>query len=313
MIKQDDLQQKAVIITAAGDNSRWGNHLNTLKHLVPIDPSGQTIIGRTVEMLKNTGVDNVFVVSQHEQIIELLKEDVEVITPANCNSLADSILSSRKYWADRTIILLGDVFFSQQCLDKILACKNSIKFFGIDQFGVPDRYKIKRSELYSLSFDSSMQDIIERNLKLNSTMARFKNNRSLRFGYLKMPLVKKTGCLKLLYHYSYPPKPPGLLIKAGFKKSAFWRIARFLVSKPRRTKIYGKLWGLYFTTAGIGLFDSPDYRKSPGVNENNYFEEIDDVTQDIDTKEDYDILLEKLIQARSSKKIVTTRDETGRI
>jgi len=87
-----------------------------------------------------------------------------------------------------------------------------------------------------------------------------------------------------------------MLIKAGFERSMFWRTARFLVSKPRRKKIYGKLWGLYFTTAGIGLFDSADYKRKPNDNDNNYFEEIDDMTQDIDTKEDYDILLEKLLQ-----------------
>jgi hypothetical protein len=295
--------ETTVIITAAGESARWANHLNMPKHLVPIDPSGQTLIGRTVEMLKNAGIDNIFIVTQHEEIVELVKKDVGIIRLANSKSLADSILSSRKYWTNRTIVLLGDVFFSRECLSKILICKSKVKFFGTDQFDNPELNKIKRSELYALSYDASAQDIIEYNLALNSALAGFSNNGGLRFSYLKMPLIQKPDCLKLLYHYSYPPKPPKLLIKAGFKQSSFWRIARFLVSKPRRTNIYGKLWGLYFTTAGIGLFDSPDYKRRPNDNDNNYSEEIDDITQDIDTKEDYNILLEKLLQAGPARKL----------
>ena len=295
--------ETTVIITAAGENARWSNHLNTPKHLVPIDPSGQTLIGRTVEMLKSADVRNIFVVTQHDKIIESVAKDVGIIRLANSKSLADSILSSRKMWTEKTTILLGDVFFSRQCLNTILACKSKVKFFGIDQYDNPTPNKIKRSELYAFSFDSSAQDLIEHRLMQNSTLVRFRDNGGLRFGYLKMPLVKNPDCLKLLYHYSYPPKPPRMLIKAGFERSMFWRTARFLASKPRRTKIYGKLWGLYFTTAGIDMFEGADYKQKPNDSDNNYFKEIDDMTQDIDTKEDYDILLEKLLQVGPARKL----------
>lgn len=292
--------ETTVIITAAGNNVRWGNHLNTCKHLAPVGPSGQTVIGRTIEMLKNSGIDNIFVATQKNKIIESVAKDIGIIRPSNSESLADTILSCRNKWADRTIVLLGDVYFSHQCLSTILACKSKVKFFGVDHHDNPELSKIKRAELYAFSFDFSARDFIERRLTLNSTLARFRNNGGLRFCYLKTGLVRKPDCLKTLYHYSHPPKPPAPLIKAGFKRSMFWRTARFLVSKPRRTKVYGKLWGLYFTTAGIGLFDGADYKRQANDNDNNYFEEIGDMTQDIDTKEDYDILLKKLLQANSA-------------
>lgn len=305
--------ETTVIITAAGKNIRWGNYLDTCKHLVPVDPSGQTIIGRTIEMLKNSGIDNIFVATQNDKIIDSVAKDSGIIRPPSSDSLADTILSCRKKWTDRTIILLGDVFFSQQCLSTILTCKSRVKFFGIDRHDNPEFSKIKRSELYAFSFDSSARDFIERHLTLNSTLARFRDNGGLRFSYLKTGMAKKLDCLKLLYHYSYPPKPPGPLIKAGFKRSVFWRTARFLVAKPRRKKMYGKLWGLYFATAGIDMFDSADYKRQPNDNDNNYFEVIDDITQDIDTREDYDILLKKLLQTKSARNNMTERITVSRV
>lgn len=300
MIRKGNLLETTVIIAAAGKSARWDNYLDTCKHLAPVDASGQTIIGRTVAMVKNSGIDNIFVATQSDKLIESVAKDIGVIRPANSEFLADTILSSRKKWTDRTIILLGDVFFSCQSLSTILGCRSRVKFFGIDRHGNPEFSKIKRSELYAFSFDSSAQDLIENRLTLNSTLARFRDCGGLRFSYLRMPLAKKLDCLKLLFHYSHPPKPPGLLIKAGFKRSMFWQTARFLLAKPRRTKVYGKLWGLYFTTAGIGLFDSVDYKRQPNDNDNNYFEEIYDMTHDIDTKEDYDILMEKLLRTNSA-------------
>lgn len=293
-------EEKTVVITAAGNNVRWGNHLGTCKHLAPVDPSGETIIGRTIKMLKQSGIVNIFVVTQNDKIIDSVDKDVVIIKLPNSKSLADSILSSRKKWTGRTIILLGDVFFSNQCLNKILACKDTLKFFGIDRHDNMEFCKIKRCELYAFSFDSSSQDFIERRLTINSTLAHFRDYGSLRFPYLKMAMAKKTGCLKFLYNCSYPPKPPGSLIKAGFKRSNFWKAARFLISKPRRTKVYGKLWGLYFSVAGIGQFDSENYQRLPNDNDNKYFKEINDITQDIDSKEDYDLLMIKLLQANSA-------------
>ena len=75
-------------------------------------------------------------------------------------------------------------------------------------------------------------------------------------------------------------------------RSDVWRAARRLFSRPRRTVLYGKLWGLYAFLSGVGPFEGPDYQWPSG--RNDYLVEIDDVTQDIDTPGQYEELLKAL-------------------
>ena len=69
-------------------------------------------------------------------------------------------------------------------------------------------------------------------------------------------------------------------------------MVRWALSKPRRSWMYGKLWGMYFCTVGIGPFDGEDYGWPSEAND--FLQEIDDLTRDIDTKEDYYELLKEL-------------------
>jgi len=289
------------IITAAGNSNRWGNHLNAVKQLAPIGSSGQTVIGRIVEMLRFSDVDDVFVATHDDKIIESVK-NVKIIRPQNCKYLSETILSTHAQWADRTIILLGDVFFSEACFESILDCQDEVKFFGVDRASKAALKKIKRPELYAFSFDISAKEIIKRNLKLNSTLAGFRDNGGLTLPCLKKAAANNFDYLKTLYSISYPPKPPSILRKLGFRRNEFWRIYRSLVSKPRRTGLYGKLWGLYVCTASIDTFGGTDY-KWP-ADKNDFLQQIDDFTQDVDSKEDYDKFIEQfaiLNQAKQSK------------
>jgi len=65
-----------------------------------------------------------------------------------------------------------------------------------------------------------------------------------------------------------------------------------LITRPLIKWAYGKLWGMYFYMAAIDPYGGIDYRWP--TNTNNFFEQIDDITQDIDTVEDYDNLMKKL-------------------
>jgi len=285
------------IIPAAGHSHRWGNHLNTVKQLAPIDSSGQTVIGRTVEMLRCSGVDEVFVLTHVDKIIESVK-NTKIIRTENHTYLSDTILSSQAEWGDRTIILLGDVFFSQECLERILNCKNKVKFFGVDRGSETALKKIKRPEIYAFSFDISAKQKIQSALQINSTLAKLREKGSLLLllSSLKIHATNNSDYLKTLYSVSYPPKPPRILRKLGFKRSLLWRIYRSLVSKPRKKWLYGKLWGLYLCTAAIDPYGGVDYQWPTSTN--NFFEQIDDITQDIDTIEDYDNLIEKLMSSQ---------------
>lgn len=303
VIRKNDFMETTVIITAAGNSDRWGNYLNTVKHLAPIPLPGQTVIGRTIQMLKNAGIDNIFVATENEKIIETVAKDVRIIRPANCESLANTILSSHEKWTQRTIVMLGDVFFSQQCLETILRCKDNVKFFGIDRHSEPKLIRTRRSEIFALSFNISAKEFMLNNLLFNSFFARARDKGSLRIPCLKKSMMGKPDYLKTLWRVGYPPKPPLILRKAGFKKSLFWRIGRSLFSKhcKRRTRLWGKLWGLYLIMTSIDPYAGIDYKWPAGLN--GFMKEIDDITQDIDRKEDYDTLLKKLLQTNPAYKL----------
>jgi hypothetical protein len=231
--------------------------MGTVKHLAPIDGSGETVIGRTVKMLRSMGAARVFVVTHRDEIVRCVGDHAQIIRPENREYLTESILSSRGAWTVRTVVLLGDVFFTQDCMQKILACGERLRFFGVDYHGDPARSRIKRSELYAFSFDASAHDFVEGRLRIHSGMARFRDEGRLRRSCIAMAAA-----------------------------------GRLVFGRPRRSRIYGKLWGLYIDTMGIRLFDGDDYGRR--ADDNERLEVIDDMTQDIDVKEDYDALMEKL-------------------
>lgn len=108
------------IIIAAGEATRWGNHLGVPKHFAPIN--GEPIIRRTVRQLRERGVaqDDIYVVSKDYE----LSGCVNVYPKLNYkdNDDADKFLSSRQYWdaKGRTVVMYGDVYFSEEAIDIIL-------------------------------------------------------------------------------------------------------------------------------------------------------------------------------------------------
>lgn len=107
------------IIIAAGEATRWGNHLGVPKHFAVIN--GEPIIKRTVRQLRERDVaqDDIFVVSKDYELSGV----VNVYPKLNHkNAEADKFLSSRGYWSKhgRTVILLGDVYFTDNAIDKIM-------------------------------------------------------------------------------------------------------------------------------------------------------------------------------------------------
>lgn len=280
--------QTAAIILAAGKHERWGDHP---KQLVSIDSCGRSVIGRTIDMLSKAGIEEVYVVTHSAEIIKAVGQ-TKIIRPETCDYLTDSILSSRQRWTERTIILLGDVYFSDGCFDKVLNCREEIKFFGVNRFNRTVRDETKKGELYALIFDVSARDIIEENLKKTSALAKRRDENNLWRSTLIEAIKGDRTPLETLIKTNYPAKPPLLLRKCGFKRRHLWKAVRWALSKPRRSWMYGKLWGMYFCTAGIGPFDGEDYGWPSEAND--FLQEIDDLTRDIDRKEDFYELLKEL-------------------
>jgi choline kinase len=110
---------RAVII-AAGEATRWGNYLNTPKHLIEID--GEPILHRTVRLLRLNGVTDIFVVSKDDPryLIEGANQYIAKLNYEN-NADADKFLSSKNLWntQGRTLVLYGDVYFTYAAMQTI--------------------------------------------------------------------------------------------------------------------------------------------------------------------------------------------------
>lgn len=113
-----DIETRAIII-AAGDATRWGNYLGVPKHFIEVD--GEPIIHRTVRLLNEYGVDDVWVVGKDDRYdIEGSKLFVPPFNPGHYD--ADKFLNSRELWLEhgRTLVLYGDVYFTEFAMFKIM-------------------------------------------------------------------------------------------------------------------------------------------------------------------------------------------------
>jgi hypothetical protein len=108
------------IIIAAGDATRWGNHLGTPKHLVPVD--GVPILHRAVDQLLKRGVTDIHIVGPQDKRYELEGTKLYVPTKNPHNQDADKFLNSEPLWNTdgRTIVFYGDVFFTDDAMDTIV-------------------------------------------------------------------------------------------------------------------------------------------------------------------------------------------------
>jgi hypothetical protein len=112
-----------VLIMAAGESARFGQA--PLKQLVEVN--GETLIARQVRMVRERGHEPT-VVTWHELIREAV--DCLVYKPRGHRWLIESILSAALLWQGTVAVLLGDVWFTDDALDRVLACDRPICLFG---------------------------------------------------------------------------------------------------------------------------------------------------------------------------------------
>src|SRR5690606_1796938 len=117
------MKTRAIII-AAGKGSRWNNYNGIDKHFLEID--GEPIIHRTVRLLNENGVDDVYVVGKDDRYkISGSQLYIPTLNPANYD--ADKFLSSKDLWLrdeGRTIVFYGDVYFTEMAIKTILDFKD---------------------------------------------------------------------------------------------------------------------------------------------------------------------------------------------
>lgn len=127
-----------IFILAAGDQHRWvGSEFKQLV-LVPDIP----LIVRTFNQFSLFG--SVYVVTKHLAIASLFPPH-QVIMPADNRFTAATLRSTSLKWRRRTVVLLGDVYYSAQAVETIMTCKQRFAALGSPTFG----------EIFAFSFTKS--------------------------------------------------------------------------------------------------------------------------------------------------------------
>ena len=113
------------IIIAAGEASRWKNHLGMPKHFAPVD--GEPILPRTVRLLQERNVSDIYVVAPDDDRYRIPGSVLFIPKKEPENQDADKFLNSRDLWntEGRTVVFYGDVFFTENAMDSIVNFQNT--------------------------------------------------------------------------------------------------------------------------------------------------------------------------------------------
>jgi hypothetical protein len=109
------------LILAAGEAERMSGEI---KQLLPIRHS--TIIGRVLAQAKMYKTRSIVVT--HKDEIAGCHHRVHI--PKNHDTVCESLLSTSHLWDDRTIVLLGDVVYSDYTMGLIMNSVDLIRVFG---------------------------------------------------------------------------------------------------------------------------------------------------------------------------------------
>jgi hypothetical protein len=113
------------IIIAAGEATRWNNYLNTPKHLISIE--GEILLERTVRLLIQNNIKDIFVVGPDDDRYKVEGSKLYVPTKNLNYADADKFLNSESLWntEGRTLVLYGDVYFSDNCIEQVVNYTNT--------------------------------------------------------------------------------------------------------------------------------------------------------------------------------------------
>jgi hypothetical protein len=118
-----------IILAASGSQVKWSGHLGVTSHFAPLTRhDGQPLIMRTIEQIKRHGHEVHVTTPSHPAYVDLpaIRHIVQRDKPSE-------YAASRELWdpEGRTILLLGDVFFTDLAIDRILRyAKRQFMVFG---------------------------------------------------------------------------------------------------------------------------------------------------------------------------------------
>ena len=115
-----------VLILAAGDAVRWENYRNTPKHRLIIED--EVLIERTARQFLKYTDDVVIVGNKNAHQVE----GCSMYVPGQGRNLKDmaKFISSQTIWSDdRTVLLFGDVYFTDEAVETIMSDKKKWRFY----------------------------------------------------------------------------------------------------------------------------------------------------------------------------------------
>jgi hypothetical protein len=146
-----------VLIVAAGEGVRWQNYRNVPKHIVEVE--GQILLHRTYAQFKRY-TDNIVIVSTDpryaigQTYAPLIGEFFDF----------GKIYSSYPIWdEERTIIVFGDVYFTDKAVETIMSNEDDFKFFlRKDKSSYTGK---KHKEIFALAFNGGMNQRIKSSIE----------------------------------------------------------------------------------------------------------------------------------------------------
>ena len=114
------------IILGAGSGSRMGQHTRDVPKVL-LDINGKSILERQISLLREHGVNEIFVVTGYKREKHVLKDIEYIFNPrySETEQLA-SMMVARTKISDDVLIIFGDIIFDSQVLQQILASNDDI-------------------------------------------------------------------------------------------------------------------------------------------------------------------------------------------
>ena len=115
-----------VIILAAGAGLRLGQHTKDVPKAL-LDLNGKSILERQISLLRQHGINEIFVVTGYQREKHTLKDIEYIFNPryAETEQLA-SMMVARTKISDDVLVIFGDIVFDGQILQQILASNDDI-------------------------------------------------------------------------------------------------------------------------------------------------------------------------------------------
>ncbi len=139
------------IVLAAGEGKRWNNYTGVPKHLISID--GETLIERTVRQVQSYA-DKVYVVGSSSSSAYQLKNAELFISNQEYIPLEiHKFTSSRGLWSEQTLLLFGDVYYTDEAISIIAQETNDFMF--LLRSDASSFTQKTHGEIYAFAFNES--------------------------------------------------------------------------------------------------------------------------------------------------------------